>query len=180
MSLARSLLARSLARPHLRGRRDTNRSLSRVRPSRNDMGRYLPAVPVVAVDPPLTTRETALLSLLFCGLWFAANWAMNAALGFTSVSSTTILSSMSGFFTLAAGACAGVESFSVGKLVSVALRCVLFLVFVRLPAQDEVTYSRKTSRAQHHRRHDRLAQRLKAPRPPRRGRPVVALRLYRG
>ncbi|KPV75348.1 uncharacterized protein RHOBADRAFT_36193 [Rhodotorula graminis WP1] len=110
-----------LARPHLRGRRDTNRSLSRVRPSRNDMGRYLPAVPVVAVDPPLTTRETALLSLLFCGLWFAANWAMNAALGFTSVSSTTILSSMSGFFTLAAGACAGVESFSVGKLVSVAL-----------------------------------------------------------
>jgi len=87
------------------------------------MGRYLPAVPV-AVDPPLTTRETALLSLLFCGLWFAANWAMNAALGFTSVSSTTILSSMSGFFTLAAGACAGVESFSVGKLVSVALRCV--------------------------------------------------------
>lgn len=91
------------------------------------MGRYLPAVPVVAVDPPLTTRETALLSLLFCGLWFAANWAMNAALGFTSVSSTTILSSMSGFFTLAAGACAGVESFSVGKLVSVALRCALAL-----------------------------------------------------
>ncbi|GAA5908178.1 hypothetical protein JCM8208_000334 [Rhodotorula glutinis] len=114
-------VSEALARPHLRGRRDTNRSLSRVRPSRNDMGRYLPAVPVVAVDPPLTTRETALLSLLFCGLWFAANWAMNAALGFTSVSSTTILSSMSGFFTLAAGACAGVESFSVGKLVSVAL-----------------------------------------------------------
>ncbi|BGP39794.1 hypothetical protein JCM10450v2_003765 [Rhodotorula kratochvilovae] len=109
-----------LTRPHLQRRRDTNRSLSRVRPSRNDMGRHLPAVPL-AVDPPLSTRETALLSLLFCGLWFAANWAMNAALGYTSVSSTTILSSMSGVFTLAAGACAGVEHFSVGKIVSVAL-----------------------------------------------------------
>ncbi|GJN89121.1 hypothetical protein Rhopal_002095-T1 [Rhodotorula paludigena] len=82
------------------------------------MGRYLPAV---QVDPPLTVRDTAILALLFCGLWFAANWATNAALGYTSVSSTTILASMSGFFTLAAGACAGVESFSVGKLLSVAL-----------------------------------------------------------
>ncbi|PRQ76693.1 hypothetical protein AAT19DRAFT_12111 [Rhodotorula toruloides] len=107
-----------ILRPPLSRRRDTNRSLSRPRPSRNDMGRYLPVLPV---DPPLTTRETALLAFLFCGLWFCANWALNAALGFTTVSSTTILSSMSGFFTLAAGACAGVESFSVGKIMAVVL-----------------------------------------------------------
>lgn len=74
-------------------RRDTNRSLSRARPSRNDMGRHLP---IALNDPPLTTKETAHLALLFCGLWFCANWAMNAALGYTSVSSTTILTSMSG------------------------------------------------------------------------------------
>ncbi|GAA5849427.1 hypothetical protein JCM8547_000444 [Rhodosporidiobolus lusitaniae] len=108
----------SVSNRPLSRRRDTNRSLSRARPSRNDMGRHIPIVPI---DPPLTTWETAHLALLFCGLWFCANWAMNASLGFTSVSSTTILSSMSGFFTLAAGACAGVESFTAGKLLSVFL-----------------------------------------------------------
>jgi len=59
------------------------------------MGRHVPILPV---DPPLSTQETAKLALAFCGLWFAANWAMNAALGYTSVSSTTILTSMSGKF----------------------------------------------------------------------------------
>ncbi|GAA5981806.1 hypothetical protein JCM5350_005734 [Sporobolomyces pararoseus] len=99
-------------------RRDTSRSLSRARPSRTDMGRHVPILPV---DPPLSTQETAKLALAFCGLWFAANWAMNAALGYTSVSSTTILTSMSGFFTLAAGAAIGVETFTVGKLIAVVL-----------------------------------------------------------
>ncbi|GAA5928197.1 DMT family transporter [Sporobolomyces koalae] len=99
-------------------RRDTSRSLSRARPSRTDMGRHVPILPV---DPPLSTRETARLALAFCALWFAANWAMNAALGYTSVSSTTILTSMSGFFTLAAGAAIGVESFTAGKLLAVVL-----------------------------------------------------------
>lgn len=82
------------------------------------MGRHVPILPV---DPPLSTQETAKLALAFCGLWFAANWAMNAALGYTSVSSTTILTSMSGFFTLAAGAAIGVESFTMGKLIAVVL-----------------------------------------------------------
>ena len=84
------IFARRQALAH---RRDTSRSLSRARPSRTDMGRHVPILPV---DPPLSTQETAKLALAFCGLWFAANWAMNAALGYTSVSSTTILTSMSG------------------------------------------------------------------------------------
>ena len=50
---------------------------------------------------------------------------MNASLGYTSVSSTTILSSMSGFFTLGIGACAGVEKFTPSKLASVVLRSVI-------------------------------------------------------
>lgn len=89
------------------------------------MGRHLPLVE--PVEAPLTTSETAQLAFMFCPLWFCANWAMNAALGYTSVSSTTILSSMSGFFTLAAGACVGVEIFTVGKLLSVILRCVALI-----------------------------------------------------
>lgn len=46
--------------------------------------------------PPLTERETARLALVFCFFWFVANWSVNASLGYTSVASTTILSSMSG------------------------------------------------------------------------------------
>ena len=117
-------------RPLLYDRGDSRRSLSRTRPSRNDMGRHLPLVE--PVEAPLTTSETAQLAFMFCPLWFCANWAMNAALGYTSVSSTTILSSMSGFFTLAAGACVGVEIFTVGKLLSVILRWVTFFPEVDL------------------------------------------------
>ncbi|KAH8925696.1 hypothetical protein BT69DRAFT_1311958 [Atractiella rhizophila] len=71
--------------------------------------------------PPrqLTIKETSNLALIFCFLWFAANWASNAALGLTTVSSVTILVSTSGFFTLAIGSAAGVESFSLPKLLAV-------------------------------------------------------------
>lgn len=76
---------------------------------------------VIVADPPLTVRETASLALMFCALWFCANWSMNASLGYTTVSSTTILSSMSGLFTLAVGSCVGVETLSLTKLASVVL-----------------------------------------------------------
>lgn len=52
--------------------------------------------PQSAALPPLTVRETIHLSSIFCFFWFVANWSGNAALGFTSVASATILSSMSG------------------------------------------------------------------------------------
>ncbi|POY71895.1 hypothetical protein BMF94_5256 [Rhodotorula taiwanensis] len=107
------------SRPSSILRSESRRSMSRTRPSRNDLGRHLPLVE--PVEAPLTSQETAQLALMFCPLWFCANWAMNAALGYTSVSSTTILSSMSGFFTLAAGTCVGVEVFTVGKFLSVVL-----------------------------------------------------------
>lgn len=50
--------------------------------------------------PPMATWK---LSLLFCLLWFAANYASNLALSLTSVSSATILSSTSGLWTLILG-----------------------------------------------------------------------------
>ena len=49
-----------------------------------------------SLDEPLTERETVHLALIFCFFWFIANWTINAALGMTSVTSATILSSMSG------------------------------------------------------------------------------------
>lgn len=75
-------------------------------------------------DSPLTTKEIAHLAGTFVLLWFAANWSVNAALGYTSVSSTTILSSMSGFFTLAIGVVSGAEKFSLGRLLAVAASIV--------------------------------------------------------
>lgn len=44
----------------------------------------------------LTIRETVKLSLTFCIIWFLANWSTNASLAYTTVGSSTILSSMSG------------------------------------------------------------------------------------
>ncbi|KAG9314466.1 hypothetical protein JVU11DRAFT_5263 [Chiua virens] len=53
------------------------------------------------VEDRITPEETAKLAAYFCFLWFAANWTLNAALAYTSVASATVLSSMSGIFTLA-------------------------------------------------------------------------------
>ncbi|KAG9015877.1 hypothetical protein FRB90_004337 [Tulasnella sp. 427] len=71
--------------------------------------------------PPLTTRETAKLASIFSLFWFIANWAVNASLDYTSVASSTILASMSGFFTLAIGRIFRVETFSLAKLGAVVL-----------------------------------------------------------
>ncbi|KAJ1304483.1 hypothetical protein OPQ81_005629 [Rhizoctonia solani] len=72
-----------------------------------------------AGHPPLTVSETAKLASIFCVFWFAANWTVNASLGFTSVASTTILSSMSGFFTLLIGRVFRVEALNLTKLGAV-------------------------------------------------------------
>lgn len=66
--------------------------------------------------PPLTTRETAVEAMKFCFLWFVANYFSNAALQYTNVPSFTIISAMSGFFTLFIGVSVGVEKFTWVKL----------------------------------------------------------------
>ncbi|CAK5280569.1 unnamed protein product [Mycena citricolor] len=75
--------------------------------------------PTIPDSEPLTQRETAHLALHFCFLWFIANWTVNAALDYTSVASATILSSMSGFFTLGIGRIFRVESLSLAKIGAV-------------------------------------------------------------
>ncbi|TFY83768.1 hypothetical protein EWM64_g233 [Hericium alpestre] len=69
--------------------------------------------------PPLTIRETAKLASIFCFFWFVANWSLNASLDYTSVASATILSCMSGFFTLAIGRIFKVETLTLGKIAAV-------------------------------------------------------------
>jgi len=64
---------------------------------------------------PLTIQETMNLAFMFCFLWFIANWSVNASLDYTSVASTTILSSLSGFFTLIIGRLFRVETLTIGK-----------------------------------------------------------------
>ncbi|KAG8898124.1 hypothetical protein FRB99_007651 [Tulasnella sp. 403] len=65
--------------------------------------------------PPLTTEETAKLASIFCFFWFIANWAVNASLDYTSVANSTILASMSGFFTMGIGRAFGIEAITLGK-----------------------------------------------------------------
>lgn len=67
----------------------------------------------------LSLAETFWLSLEFSMLWFAANYFASACLEYTSVGSVTILTSTSSIWTLIFCALAGVEGFTVRKLLGV-------------------------------------------------------------
>ncbi|KAE8353006.1 hypothetical protein BDV28DRAFT_134072 [Aspergillus coremiiformis] len=86
----------------------------------------------------LGLRATAKLSLQFCMLWFLANYFALSCLQYTTVSSTTILTSTSGVWTLIFGALIGVEKFTVRKLAGVvaSLVGVILVSRVDLSASD--------------------------------------------
>ncbi|CRG83996.1 putative vacuolar membrane protein YML018C [Talaromyces islandicus] len=67
----------------------------------------------------LGLKETARLAAQFCLLWFAANYFALACLQYTTVGSTTILTSTSGVWTLIFGAIIGVEKFTMRKCLGV-------------------------------------------------------------
>ena len=67
----------------------------------------------------LSIRETAWLSFEFCLLWFLANYFIAACLEYTTVASSTILTSTSSVFTLILGAWLSVERFTIRKLIGV-------------------------------------------------------------
>lgn len=67
----------------------------------------------------LSLRETAVLSLEFCMLWFCANYFASAPLEYTSVGSVTILTSTSSVWTLVFCAVMRVDTFSMRKLTGV-------------------------------------------------------------
>jgi solute carrier family 35 protein F5 len=62
---------------------------------------------------------TARLSFAFCILWFAANYFAMACLQYTTVASTTILTSTSSIWTLLIGAFTHTEKFTLRKLLGV-------------------------------------------------------------
>ncbi|KZT54620.1 hypothetical protein CALCODRAFT_438283 [Calocera cornea HHB12733] len=83
-----------------------------------------PGSPVRDATPEskkMSIRATAELAAVFCILWFFANWTTNASLEFTSVASSTILASTSGFWTLAVGKLFGVEKLTWGKIAAVVI-----------------------------------------------------------
>lgn len=70
-------------------------------------------------EEKLSFRETTMLSLEFCMLWFFANYFASACLEYTSVGSATILTSTSSVWTLVFCAIFRVEPFTLRKLAGV-------------------------------------------------------------
>jgi solute carrier family 35 protein F5 len=89
-------------------------------------------------DAVLSFLETAKLSLEFCMLWFIANYLVAACLEYTSVASSTILTSTSSIWTLIFGAFFRVEHFSIKKLLGVlaSLAGIILISSVDLSGQD--------------------------------------------
>ncbi|KAL4821288.1 hypothetical protein BDW67DRAFT_46929 [Aspergillus spinulosporus] len=87
----------------------------------------------------LGLKETAKLSFHFCLLWFTANYFSMACLQFTTVGSTTILTSTSGVWTLIFGALLRVEKFTGHKFLGVitSLLGIILISRVDLSATDD-------------------------------------------
>ncbi|KAF8140142.1 hypothetical protein EV363DRAFT_330652 [Boletus edulis] len=125
------LLPSCLRKSFVSRRRNTNyQPLSQDLPGEHDS---LTARSLREVHDRFTPEETAKLAVYFCFLWFAANWTLNAALAYTSVASATILSGMSGIFTLAVGRIFRVETLTMIKVAAVLTRHVD--AYVPSPAQ---------------------------------------------
>ncbi|QHS72621.1 Thi74p [Saccharomyces paradoxus] len=91
----------------------------------------------------MRVKDTMRLSVLFCVLWFVANLAANSALSYTTVASSTILSSTSSFFTLFLATSLGIETFSMKKLLGlfVSLFGIILIVMQSSKQQDSVSAS---------------------------------------
>ncbi|KAL8521781.1 hypothetical protein ACS0TY_012075 [Phlomoides rotata] len=101
------------------------------------------------------TRELSLKEIVTCSLylapiWFITEYFSNSALAYTSVASTTVLTSTSGFFTLFFGALIGQDSVSASKIAAVLISMagVLMTTLGTTWAPDEmlsITETRKHS-----------------------------------
>ncbi|KAJ5952168.1 uncharacterized protein N7479_010581 [Penicillium vulpinum] len=86
-------------------------------------------------DPPsgkLGLKATARLSIQFCILWFTANYFAMGCLQFTSVGSTTILTSTSGVWTMVFGALLRVEQFTLRKFMAVMASLIGIILISRV------------------------------------------------
>ncbi|CDM30699.1 hypothetical protein DTO013E5_655 [Penicillium roqueforti] len=80
----------------------------------------------------LGLKATAKLSIQFCLLWFTANYFAMGCLQFTSVASTTILTSTSGVWTMVFGALLRVEKFTMRKLMGVLASLIGIILISRV------------------------------------------------
>jgi len=71
--------------------------------------------------PPIPILQVAKLSLMFCPIWFVANYTFNWSLAVTSVSSSTVISTSSSFFALIFAHIGGVDKITIKKLGAVML-----------------------------------------------------------
>ncbi|KAI8092862.1 vacuolar membrane protein [Halteromyces radiatus] len=90
----------------------------------------------------MTLKETIQLSSYFCVLWFLANYCTNASLAYTTVGSSTLLSSMSGLFTLTFGVLLKVEKFNWIKIFSVGIS---FIGVILVSWSDQLATTSATS-----------------------------------
>ena len=94
-------------------------------PSRSPQSRLLieepteSATSLSSIEGRLNIQETLKLSLEFFMLWFLANYFVAACLEYTTVASSTILTSTSSVWTLLFGAILNVERFTIKKLIGV-------------------------------------------------------------
>ncbi|KAJ5107054.1 hypothetical protein N7456_003729 [Penicillium angulare] len=86
----------------------------------------------VEEDEKLGLKATARLSFQFCLLWFTANYFAMACLQYTTVGSTTILTSTSGVWTLIFGACLRVEKFTFRKFLGVMASLIGIILISRV------------------------------------------------
>ncbi|PWY95878.1 hypothetical protein BO94DRAFT_562482 [Aspergillus sclerotioniger CBS 115572] len=87
----------------------------------------------------LGLKATAKLSLEFCLLWFSANYFAMACLQYTTVGSTTILTSTSGVWTLIFGALIRVEKFTIRKLIGVVASLIGIILISRVDMSNPDT-----------------------------------------
>ncbi|MCJ1241076.1 hypothetical protein MMC14_009080 [Varicellaria rhodocarpa] len=92
-----------------------------------------------SVEDKLDVRETARLGLEFSFLWFAANYFVAACLSYTTVASSTIITSTSSIWTFLFGALTRVESFTINKLAGVlaSLAGIVLISTVDLSADND-------------------------------------------
>lgn len=93
------------------------------------------AIPIDASRPSankLGLVQTAYLAAQFCMLWFLANYLAIACLQYTTVGSTTILTSTSGVWTLILGALIRVERFTLRKALGVVASLIGVILISRI------------------------------------------------
>ncbi|PQE21807.1 vacuolar membrane protein [Rutstroemia sp. NJR-2017a BVV2] len=94
-------------------------SQARLLPSGDEEAADISLSEIEEKEDKLSVGETAKLSFEFSLLWFIANYLVAGCLEYTSVASSTILTSTSSIFTLLFGALIRVESFTYRKLIGV-------------------------------------------------------------